>query len=57
MASNNSWKEAEAVEITELNAIKSITNNEEVFEKGKLCFVEEIFQVIPNIKDVGKYNV
>lgn len=57
MASNNSWEEAEAVEITELNAIKSITNNEEVFEKGKLYFVEEIFQVILNIRDVGKYNV
>ena len=57
MASNNSWEEAEAVEITELNAIKSITNNEEVSEKGKLYFVEEIFQVILNIRDVGKYNV
>lgn len=57
MASNNSWEEPETVEITELNAIKSITNNEEVFEKGKLYFVEEIFQVILNIRDVGKYNV
>lgn len=57
MESDNSWEEAEAVEITELNAIKSITNNEEVSEKGKLYFVEEIFQVILNIRDVGKYNV
>ena len=36
MASNNSGEGAETVEIAELNAIKSITNDEEIAEKGKL---------------------
>ena len=36
MASNNSGEGAETVEITELNAIKSIKNDEIIVEKGKL---------------------
>ena len=53
MASNNSGEGAETVEIAELNAVKSITNDEEIVEKGKLYIVEEIFQVILNARDVG----
>ena len=34
MASNNSGEGAETVEIAELNAVKSITNDEEIVEKG-----------------------
>ena len=56
MASNNSGEGAETVEIAELNAVKSITNDEEIVEKGKLYIVEEIFQVILNTRDVGKYS-
>lgn len=56
MASNNSGEGAETVEIAELNAVKSITNDEEIVEKGKLYIVEEIFQVILNARDVGKYS-
>ena len=47
MASNNSGEGAETVEIAELNAIKSITNDEEIVEEGKL---------ILNTRDVGKYT-
>lgn len=56
MASNNSGEGAETVEIAELNAVKSITNDEEIVEKGKLYIVEEIFQAILNARDVGKYS-
>lgn len=43
MVFNNFGEGVEIVEIVELNVVKSIINDEEIVEKGKLYIVEEIF--------------